>query len=418
MSPDLDQLRQRWQAAHQAALPQLHLDVQALRTRLQQRSERAFAWHRRWLGAGLLGQLALCALLGVFLVNHGHDAVYRLLVLPLLALAGAQALVSVRQWQVLRRLDLCAPVLEVRATLDRLRGRQLQMTRWILLSSVLLWLPLVLVVFKGLFGVDLLDHLHPSVVYVNLGLGVGVLLGGDVLLRVLARRWQGQAWWRRWLVEMAGISWQQAEQSYDAQIALDRELADGDPTQVLARHQQRDTLPQQLRAPLRRLRRRLLVATLCWATLLILIGMYNASVGGVVSLIVPGVLLNGWVVVQMVAAIVHRQRLGHLDYSDPALSAHMAALGATQLRIAAVGVALLPLTLLLLIQVLGYILAGHNLVLSQPVPLQCALLVIAAGASLWLLRRTQQHRLAVPARCLLFGAAGLSEALRALDHHR
>lgn len=412
MSPDLDQLRQRWQAAHQAALPQLALDVANLRAHLLRRSQHAFAWHRRWLGAGLLGQLTVCLLLSAFLIGHVQDTVYRLLVAPILLLAGAQALVSLRQWQVLRRLDLSAPVLQVRATLDRLRGRQLLMTRWILLSSVLLWLPLVLVVFKGLAGVDLLDYLHPSVVYVNLGLGLALLLGGDAMLRVLARRWQGQPWLQRWLVEMAGISWQRAEQRYDAQTALDRELADGDAAHVLAQYQRRAELPQQLRPPLRRLHRRLLLAIGFWAAGLILIGLYNASVGGIVSLIAPGVLLNAWVVAQMVAAIVHRQRLHQLDYSEPAISAHIAALAATQLRVATIGVAWLPLVLLLLIQVLGHLLAGHNLALSLPLPWLCALLLGASGASLWLLRPARRHPSGV-ARALLFGVAHLSEALRA-----
>lgn len=413
MSPDLDQLRQRWQAAHQAALPQLDLDVARLRTRLLQRSQRAFARHRRWLGAGLLGQIALCALLGAFLYSHAHDAVYRLLASPLLVLAGAQVLVSLRQWQVLRGLDLSAPVVQVRATLDRLRGRQLRITRWILLSSVLLWLPLVLVVFKGLAGVDLLDYLHPSVVYANLGLGVALLLGGDAMLRVLARRWQGQPWLQRWLVEMAGISWQRAEQTFDAQTALDRELEQDDAAQVLARYQRRDTLPQRLRAPLRRLQRRLLLAAGFWGAGLVLIGLYNASVGGIVSLIVPGVLLNAWVVVQMVAAIVHRQRLRQLDDGEPAIGAHIATLTATQLRVATIGVAWLPLVLLLLIQVLGHLLAGQNLAHSLPLPSLCALLLGASGASLWLSRPASHPRLAGVARALLFGVARLSAALRA-----
>lgn len=413
MSPDLDQLRQRWQAAHQAALPQLALDLPRLRQQLLQRSQLAFARHRRWLLAGLCVQLLVCALLGQFVFRHAEDAVYRFLALPLLGLALAQLLVSLRQMQQLRSLDLSAPVLQVRATLEGLRALQLRLTRWIVLSSVWLWLPLLLVLCKGALGVDLLEVLHPSVVYVNLGLGLAWWLGGEALLRTLARRWQDQPWLRRWLLTLTARSWQQAEQQYDAQAALDDAQSEDALALAMAREQRRAALPPQLAALLRRLRRRLLAAIAFWSACMLAVGLYNARVGGIPSLLIPGLLLHGWLVAQLVASIVHRQRLAQWDLGDPALGETLAALAASQLRVARVSLALLPLLAPLLLQVLGQLLGGHDLARALPWPLLALLGTCAAGASAWLLRPPAQRRLAQPARALLWGVAGLSEALRA-----
>lgn len=413
MNPDLDQLRQRWQAAHQAALPQLALDLPRLRQQLLQRSQLAFARHRRWLLVGLCAQLLVCGWLGQFALQHAADAVYRFLALPLLGLALAQLLVSLRQWQQLRRLDLSAPVSQVRATLEGLRALQLRLTRWIALSSVWLWMPLLLVLCKSVLEVDLLDYLHPSVVYVNLGLGLAWWLAGEALLRTLARRWQDQPWLRRWLLTLTARSWQQAEQQYDAQAALDDAQDEDALALAMAREQRRAALPPQLAAPLQRLRRRLLAAITFWSLCLLAIGLYNASVGGIPSLLIPGVLLNGWLVAQLVASIVHRQRLSLLDPGDPALGETLAAWAASQLRVASVSLALLPLAALLLLQVLGQLLGGHDLALALPWPLQALLAALVVGASAWLLRPPAQRRLAQPARALLWGVAGLSEALRA-----
>jgi hypothetical protein len=411
---DLDQLRQRWQQAHAAAEPRLQLDLDKLRGQLQGRTRSAFVSHLRRLLLGLSVQAALLLWLLDFLHGHWHDAIYRLFALPIASLMLAQVGVSAVQWWQLRRLDPAAPALQLRALLDRLRRRQLRVTRWIILSSVLLWFPAILVLLKGLFGADLIDHIPPSVIWVNLLVGLGFLLLGELLLRWLARRHAGSPGLHRLLVETAGYSWQRAEQAFDAQVALEQDIAADGTATTIERWRRRAELPQQLRRPLRRLRLRLLLAACGWATLLLLTGLFNAHLGGQWSLLAAGVLLNGYWIAQMVAAIVHWTRLAQLDFGldSATLVDHLRGLNQTQRKVARISLSLAPVFLLLAAQVLGKVVLGADLLLASPMWLAIALSLIAVGTCLWLARPAQQARLERWAGRLLLGADRLSRELR------
>jgi hypothetical protein len=411
---DLDQLRQRWQQAHAAAEPSLQLDLDKLRGQLRGRTRSAFAGHMWRLLLGLSVQSAMLLWLLQFLHGHWNDAIYRLFALPIAGLLLAQVGVSAVQWWRLRRLDPAAPVLQTRALLDRLRRRQLRVTRWIILSSVLLWFPAILVLFKGLFGADLIDHVHPSVIWVNLLVGLGFLLLGELLLRWLARRYAGSPALHRLLVETAGYSWQRAEQAFDAQLALEQDIDAQGPARVVESWRRRAELPQRLKKPLRRLRWRLLLAACGWATLLLLTGVYNAQQGGQWSLLAAGVLLNGYWIAQMVAAIVHWTRLARLDFGvdSATLVDQLARLNQTQRKVARISLTLAPVFVLLAAQVLGKVVLGKHLLLASPMGLSIALGLIAIAACLWLERPTQQARLERWAGKLLLGVDGLSRELR------
>lgn len=412
--PDLDQLRQRWQQAHEAVEPQLRLDVDALRQGVLHRSRRAFASHSRWLLASLLGQASVLAALLVFLSGHWHDAIYRFLAMPMAMLALAQVIVSLAQWWTLRRLDLAAPVLEVRRQLERLRRRQLTVTRWIILSSVLLWLPMLLVLCKGVTGFDLLEVLHPSVIYVNLVVGAAFLLLGELVLRWVAWRFSGSPALQRLLVETAGRSWQRAEQAFDARADLERSLDEHGAADTVAQYRRRAELPVLLRAPMRRLRWRLVLVACFYASLMLAMGVFNATQGDQPAFIVPGVLLHLFWVAQMIAVILHRERLGRLDFAiaPEQLGAQIDALAARHLNLARISLWLAPVFVLLVAQVLGKAVLGMNLLGGLPATARIFVALVAVLGCVALSRPRAQPALARPARIMLFGVAGLSAALR------
>lgn len=403
---DLDEMRNRWQQAHARAEPSLAFDLQALRATLARTSGRAFARHGRWLLLGWLGNSAVLLALLAFLAGHWSDAIYRLLATPLAVLSGWQWGVSLQRWLALRRLDLSSPVIALQQQLERLRDRQVAVTRAILLSSVLLWLPLILVSFKGLLGVDLLDHLHPSVIWVNLGLGLLVLLLGDAAWRWWLRRGHGSEAQRRALQEWAGHSWQRAEQSVQAQLALEARIAARGADAVAAEEARAEARRQRLAAPLRQLRGRLLLAALCYALLVLLTGAWTVTHGGQWSLLVPGVLLNyGWIAL-MVSAIVHRVGLLRLDLAaePPVLRDRLQTLASQHRAVAGAVLVASPLLLSLLAVILVAACWGLDLFASLDPAGWSGLLagwLLAAG---WLYRRVRQGRLGSAVSLLTLGA--------------
>lgn len=411
--PDLDQLRQRWQTAHAAVEPTLELDIEALRTALVQSSRRAFSRHAFWLSAQWPIQLGVLVALGMFLVSHWHDPLYRAFALAPALLALAQVGVSATRWWALRRLDFAAPVCEVRDAIERLRARQLRVTRWILLSSVLLWLPLLLVIVRGVTGIDLLDVLHPSVLAINLLVGVVFLVLGDVVLRMVARRFAGASWLRALHVESAGRSWQRAEQSFEVRAELEQALTDQDGSTVIADYHSRAAMPALLSAPLRVLEQRLLLASIFYGLLLLLVAAFNASHAGQPQFLVAGVLLNLFVVAQMASAIQHRVHLAALLEAPIAnVDARISHAARQHLGIVRRSIWFVPAMLLPAAQVLGKALLGIDAFAALPTMIGVVLLATALLGILALARNAAQSTLLRAASLLMFGVPGLSEAVR------
>lgn len=113
----------------------------------------------RWLVPGAVFELAVAAVAAVWLGNFvaGHVWEPRFLLPALLVDACAIALVgaSVRQLVLLAELDYGLPVVEVQRELGRLRVLRIRTTKWTFVLSSLLWFPFLVVLFEGLFGVDL-----------------------------------------------------------------------------------------------------------------------------------------------------------------------------------------------------------------------------------------------------------------------
>uniref|UniRef100_UPI00214806AC hypothetical protein n=1 Tax=Tahibacter caeni TaxID=1453545 RepID=UPI00214806AC len=222
---DFDRLRQRWSEQSRAIDAQLALDVDAVRRRLTAQTATALVRQRnRRLGALLLGGAAFAAVL-MFLRANAADPAYVLLALPFALLLLAVGIVDLREWLALGRIDFAEPLTRLRAEYDELRERRLQIVRLIAQLSVLLWLPLIFVLVKGLVGVDLLRRLPFSVTAVNVALGVALVPFIAILLRWIARRRPDSPALRRFADEAAGRDWQRTSDHLNRQLDFEREIA-------------------------------------------------------------------------------------------------------------------------------------------------------------------------------------------------
>lgn len=395
MNPlDLDTLRGRWAEQGRALDQRLHLDLAAVRAQLDRRTASAFRRHRGWLLAGLA--LAVPAILGLlaFITVHWGEWTWVLLAAVLLPLAISEGIVGFLEWRALRALDLSLPAIELQQRLDRLQTRRQRQTRLLLSCSVLLWLPLLAVLVKGLFGGDLLRGLHASVWWVNIGVGLAFIplsLGAA-------------AWWRQRFASKTGSagdgdSWARARAELDARLAFDLD-AERDPEAAL----QSQTLPEDLRADVAALRRRLLIGILVCTAGLILIGLFNAAHGGLPQFIVPGVLINLWLVSQMAPSIQLRLALNPLPGGLSAFRARLESALRLRRRFALGGVIALPLMVLMLVQVVAKAALGMDVFAVLGAHGSVAIIALAATCSgLLLVARRRQN----PSKWL----AGWAEAL-------
>ena len=305
---DLDALRAGWNTSQRQLDASLTLDAQTLRAALSQRTGAAFRRHRGWLLASLIAAAVTFGALLTFIVLHIDDSIYLLLATPLAMLALAELIVDWRQWRALSQLDLSAPVMQVQAVLDQLRGRILRLAKWVMLSSVLLWLPLLLVLVKGLTGFDLLDHLHPSVLYVNLLIGVLFIPVALGVMKWVARHFRNKSGYERLLDDVAGNSFSQARKQYSTQQRFDQALESGDVPAALADRADPARLAA-IQAPLRSLKRRLTLALIVFPGLVLATGAFNVLHGGQARFLLPALLLHFTWLAHMLVAILQRSQL-------------------------------------------------------------------------------------------------------------
>lgn len=404
---DLDALGGRWRAVNRRAEARIEVDLAAVRSLLMARTTRAFGRHSRWLLVEIIAMAVVVAALCGFIAGHLGNWPLLLCATPLLMLAFADLVVAGLQWRALSRLDLQAPILQVRATLHGLRARRLRMARWIFLTSVLLWLPLIIVVVRAAFGVDLLRVLPPNVVLINALVGVLFIPLAMWIAGLVADRFKGKPAYQRFLDDVAGRSWAQANSALAATLELDQQLAD-DAGEALRQQTDLRAISEAVAVPVRALRMRLAVSIAVHAVLILATAMFNVTHGGLPHFIVPGVLLHFVLIAQMATAIEHLVTLSRLQRGAQRLEwiGSLQRVLRLRERVLRWTIASTPLTLLLLLQVGARVVAGVDLLADFGVGVAAALVGAASliCASLLLRWLPRSSRAAAIIDALSFGA--------------
>jgi hypothetical protein len=156
MSTTLDELRAEW-ADHTRRLDEhLRSNARLLREdwieRQRERMEKLGPFGRFDKAVWI----ATMALLGFFLYRHANQPALFVTGLVLDIWVIAAGVVQLLQQQALRNLDFGLPLLELQARLESLRIARIRSFNVAFLTGqVVWWIPFVVVLFAGLFGVDL-----------------------------------------------------------------------------------------------------------------------------------------------------------------------------------------------------------------------------------------------------------------------
>ncbi|MGH8106968.1 MAG: hypothetical protein ACREO2_11655, partial [Arenimonas sp.] len=270
-------------------------------------------------------------------------------------------------------------------TLDRVRDRRLRMTKWVFLTAILLWWPMIFVAFRGLFGVDLLPFFHPSFHMLNTVLGLVCIPVIYWVMRFVSRRYAKSPGFKNFLEETAGKSWSHARKQLDARQRFEDEVATHGDARALQRHEKNSLLSPAANASLRVLKKHVLVSIFFYGALILLIGLFNAQHGGQWQFIAPGILLNLFFVAHMVSGITHRIALTRLDLGIPSEEVCKDLVHQTDMRLAFARavLAMTPIVGTALLQVFTEVLFGFDLIEQAPVYLLFGIipvLVLTAAA--------------------------------------
>lgn len=409
---DLDKLKSQWAQESRKLDNSLTLDVAAVREALTKKTVKAFRRHSYWQIIGLVFSAGAVIALLAFIINNWADKIHVLMAVPLAMLALGEAITDFRQLRVSRMLNFDTPMLALNETLNNVRDRRLRMTKWIFLTAVLLWWPLVFVLFKGLFGVDLMPLFHPSFHIINTLVGLACIPLIYGLMHFISKRYANSPGFKNFLEETAGKSWSRARQQLDARQRFDDEVATHGEAKALQRKEKKLASPIA-DAMLRKLKNHMLLTSFSYGTMILVVGLFNAHHGGQWQFFVPGIFLNFFFVSHMISSITHRLSLKRLDLDmpDDELCMQLEKLLDMRRMFVRIVLSLSPIFFVVVLQVAAKALFGLNLASYVPAYFLIGLLIalIAGGGVIY--RKIDSKMIEAYANVSSFGAFRRSKIL-------
>jgi len=151
---ELDDLRQAWEAHGRKLEDNSRLNRQILDQAISAKAETATRRLSRLLWIELLVNLGAAVWLGSFLADNVTVARYAIPAAAVDILVIALMMAGVRQLVAVKQIDYGQPVLIIQKRMESLRAERIRASMLTLVVAPLAWIPLLIVVLKGLFGVD------------------------------------------------------------------------------------------------------------------------------------------------------------------------------------------------------------------------------------------------------------------------
>jgi hypothetical protein len=208
----LDDLQQRWLAQDRRLEQALRINRRLwLRAELA-RPRRAL----RWLRAGALANLALCAAFllwnGSFLAAHIREPRFAVPAAALHLWLIAAFATTVARFARAGSIEYDAPVVEIQRRLAALRRLTVRSTLFLFLFGVpIWWVPFGIVALRSWLGVDLYRVVGTTALLESLAGSIVLAAGCMLLCRLLAPRAQTSPVLRRLIRDLAGRSLAAAE---------------------------------------------------------------------------------------------------------------------------------------------------------------------------------------------------------------
>ena len=217
---DLDALQKHWTEQDRKLDRVLRLDAEVLRRVAFAPTRTHLDRLRRWLWLTLVQDAVFVLLFGGFVAGHLAEPGFLLpgLLLHVLAIAALGS--TIRQLVLAGGLDFATPVAEAQRRLAALRRLRLATVKWILVLAPLLWTPLLIVAFRGLFGVDLWTAQLQGWLFANALFGVACVPLLLWLARAFANRLDRSPLLQRLARDLAGVNLTRAQAELDATAAF------------------------------------------------------------------------------------------------------------------------------------------------------------------------------------------------------
>jgi hypothetical protein len=222
---ELDNLKKQWERLDAKLDAAMRLNRRVLDERVLNKAAKAMAR----LGWSIAFELALgvvaVLMTGSFVADHILEPRFVVPGLVLHVFMIAQIGVLVRKIMMTRQIDYAAPLLQIQKRIESLEILSIRTVVWTLLVSPVLWAALLIVVPKGIAGIDVYAGLGLKYILANVVLGLAVIAVGLLVSRRYADRFPASPLGRKVMRGLAGHNLAAAKRHLESLSQFEKEDA-------------------------------------------------------------------------------------------------------------------------------------------------------------------------------------------------
>lgn len=178
MNLTLDDLKNEWVARDRKLEESLRVSTWLLRESFLEKHRANIGRAGRGGLFAILFSIPFLGFFGWFIANHINQPEFLLPALLLQAWTVVMLVLDIRQGEALRKLDYGQSVLALQRQIEQTKIARLRVFKWAFLTGQMLWwVPFVIVLFKGLLGVNLytLSAFMPGFLAWNIAFGLAFI---------------------------------------------------------------------------------------------------------------------------------------------------------------------------------------------------------------------------------------------------
>ncbi len=219
---EIQELKTLWEQSESRLAASLRLNTLLLQQANLRKAEGSLQRLKRGVVAELVLNLVGLVLIGSFAADHVREPRFLVPAAALGAYAVGLLIAGVRQIVAIAGLDYDEPVVAIQTRLETVRLMRVRSTLALLLFAPLMWVPLLIVVLRGLFGVDTYT-VSAEWLAANALFGLAVIPAAIFLARRFGERLGRMSFMRGLADAIAGRSLAAALDSLDAVRRFERD---------------------------------------------------------------------------------------------------------------------------------------------------------------------------------------------------
>ena len=172
---ELDEMKRLWAESNRRLEASVRLNVLLMQQWNLRKVDTSLARLKRGLTLELVVSVIAIGALAHFGYQHAREPRFLIPAVALYLYALGYLIAVARQLGQMARLDYDEPVITIQKKLEGLRLARVRTTLWTLLFGPLMWLPILVVGMRGIFGVDVYAFATPAWLASNVLFGLAVI---------------------------------------------------------------------------------------------------------------------------------------------------------------------------------------------------------------------------------------------------